>query len=100
MDVDGLEPDEDDAPRGDPSPSAPSVADPQEPPDPDLERIAADLADVERAMERLEDGSYWTDEVTGEPLSDELLATDPTARRRAASSFAPGPDPDDPPPPA
>ncbi len=49
--------------------------------EPDLERVAGDLADVEQALERLEDGSYWTDEVTGEPIPDELLADDPTARR-------------------
>jgi RNA polymerase-binding transcription factor DksA len=48
-----------------------------------LDRLADDLAGVERALERLEDGSYWTDEVTGEALPDELLATDPTARRAA-----------------
>ena len=49
--------------------------------EPSLDQIAADLAGVERALERLEDGTYWTDEVTGEPLPDELLAADPTARR-------------------
>ena len=48
----------------------------------DSTRLADDLAGVERALERLEDGSYWTDEVTGEPIRDELLEADPTARRR------------------
>lgn len=47
---------------------------------PDLERVAQDLSDVERALERLEDGSYFTDEITGGPLSEELLAKQPTRR--------------------
>lgn len=47
----------------------------------DLDAVAADLADVERAMERLEAATYWTDEVTGAPLDDALLTEHPTARR-------------------
>ena len=47
----------------------------------DLDAIAADLSDVERAMERLEAATYWTDEVTGAPLDDAFLADHPTARR-------------------
>ena len=49
-------------------------------PDVDLDAIAADLDDVERALQRLDDGTYWTDEVTGEPLDDELLARSPIGR--------------------
>jgi RNA polymerase-binding transcription factor DksA len=56
---------------------------------PSLDELAEDLAGVDRALERLEDGTYWTDEITGEALPDELLDADPTARR------AP-PRPDDP----
>lgn len=48
----------------------------------DLGAIGRDLDGVERALDRLDDGSYWTDEVSGEPLADELLAADPVARRR------------------
>jgi RNA polymerase-binding transcription factor DksA len=48
---------------------------------PSLDQLADDLADVERALERLEDGTYWTDEVTGEPIPDEVLASDPATRR-------------------
>jgi RNA polymerase-binding transcription factor DksA len=33
------------------------------------------------ALARLEAGSYWTDEVTGQPIPDDVLATRPTARR-------------------
>lgn len=47
----------------------------------DLDAIERDLAGVERALERLSEGTYWTDEVTGEPLPERLLADDPTARR-------------------
>ncbi|MFZ4717987.1 MAG: hypothetical protein ACOYMR_01095 [Ilumatobacteraceae bacterium] len=47
----------------------------------DLDAIQQDLADVEVALARLDAGSYWTDEVTGEALPAELLAERPTARR-------------------
>jgi RNA polymerase-binding transcription factor DksA len=47
----------------------------------DLDVIETDLADVEVALARLESGQYWTCEITGQPLSDELLAARPTARR-------------------
>jgi RNA polymerase-binding transcription factor DksA len=49
----------------------------------DFDAIAGDLADVEEALARLDTGTYWTDEVTGEPLPDDLLAASPTARRNA-----------------
>jgi RNA polymerase-binding transcription factor DksA len=47
----------------------------------DLDRIAEDLVGVEVALERLDDGTYWTCEVTGQDLPDEVLAADPVARR-------------------
>ena len=47
----------------------------------DLDRVERDLEGVETALARLDAGTYWTDEVTGEPLADELLAADPVARR-------------------
>jgi len=72
-----------DAPQPDASvPPAPG-------PDPDLDAVAADLADAEQALDRLGDGSYWTDEVTGEALSDETLAEHPTARRAVYVPFGP-----------
>ncbi len=46
-----------------------------------LDAIEQDLADVDAALVRLDADTYWTDEITGEPLSEELLATEPTARR-------------------
>ena len=50
----------------------------------DLDGIERDLADVEAALARLDTGTYWTDEVTGGELSDDLLAERPTARRAPA----------------
>ena len=47
----------------------------------DLDAIERDLADVEIALTRLDAGTYWTDEVTGAALPDDLLAQQPTARR-------------------
>ncbi len=47
----------------------------------DLDAVERDLAAVERALERLSDGTYWTDEVTGEPIPEHVLVDDPTARR-------------------
>lgn len=46
----------------------------------DLDAIERDLTDVQTALDRLNDGSYWTDEVTGEPIADDVLASHPTAR--------------------
>jgi hypothetical protein len=50
----------------------------------DLDGIERDLADVEVALTRLDAGTYWTDEVTGQVLSGELLAAHPTARSAPA----------------
>ena len=47
----------------------------------DLDAIETDLADVEIALARLESGTYWTCEISGQALSDELLTQHPTARR-------------------
>ncbi len=46
----------------------------------DLDAIERDLTDVQAALDRLNEGSYWTDEVTGEPIGDDVLAAHPTAR--------------------
>jgi|TARA_B100000123_G_scaffold209144_1_gene158203 RNA polymerase-binding transcription factor DksA len=47
----------------------------------DVDQIAAELDNVATALTRLSDGTYWTDEVTGEELPAEVLAADPTRRR-------------------
>jgi RNA polymerase-binding transcription factor DksA len=49
----------------------------------DLDAIERDLADVEVALARLDAGTYWTDEVSGQPLDEAVLADHPTARRAA-----------------
>lgn len=66
----------------DPSASgSPLAAAPTAAPALDLDGIELDLAGVEAALARLDTGQYWTDEVTGASLPDELLAEHPTARR-------------------
>ncbi len=45
-----------------------------------IEAIEHDLNDVDVAMDRLEKGTYFSDEVTGAPLRPEFLATNPLAR--------------------
>ncbi len=47
----------------------------------DLTAIESDLAAVEAALSRLDAGTYWTDEVTGEPLPEALLDENPLLRR-------------------
>ena len=47
----------------------------------DIDQIAAELDNVATALTRLSDGTYWTDEVTGEELPAEVLAADPMRRR-------------------
>jgi DnaK suppressor protein len=47
----------------------------------DLDAIAFDLAEVEVALARLDAGTYWTCEITGEPIPAEVLAARPTTRR-------------------
>ena len=49
----------------------------------DLARVSADLDGVEAALGRLDDGSYWTDEVTGDAIPDDVLAANPVTRRTA-----------------
>ena len=49
--------------------------------DVDLDAIERDLTGVEVALSRLAEGTYWTDEVTGSPIPDHVLASDPIARR-------------------
>jgi hypothetical protein len=47
----------------------------------DLDGIDQDLTDVETALQRLDAGTYFVDEITGAPLSQDLLNANPTARR-------------------
>ena len=45
-----------------------------------LEQVEAELADVEHALERLEEGTYGTCEACGKPIGDERLEAVPAAR--------------------
>lgn len=47
----------------------------------DLDAIERDLTGVEVALNRLADGTYRIDEVTGEPIAEDALARNPLARR-------------------
>jgi RNA polymerase-binding transcription factor DksA len=49
--------------------------------DVDLDTIERDLRDVETALNRLADGTYWIDEVTGAPIPEQALVRNPMARR-------------------
>lgn len=62
-------------PAGDPAVDTPPAA------PLDLDAIERELADVEVALARLDAGTYWTDEVTGAEIGDDVLAHQPTARR-------------------
>jgi hypothetical protein len=71
------------SPQASPEPIV--TSDPAEGREPlDLVRIERDLSGVDVALRRLDEGSYWTDEVTGEPIPDDVLADDPVARRASA----------------
>jgi RNA polymerase-binding transcription factor DksA len=45
-----------------------------------LERLEADLVEIEAALQRVDEGTYGVDENTGEPIDPERLDAVPTAR--------------------
>jgi RNA polymerase-binding transcription factor DksA len=45
-----------------------------------LEQLEHDLAEIEAALQRLDEGTYGIDEVTGNPIPRERLEAFPTAR--------------------
>jgi DnaK suppressor protein len=51
---------------------------------PELDDAERDVDDVEHVLRRLDDGTYGTCEVCGEPIGDELLRDDPARRTCAA----------------
>ena len=51
---------------------------------PELDAAERDVEDVEKALQRLDDGTYGTCETCGEAIPDELLATEPSRRTCAA----------------
>jgi RNA polymerase-binding transcription factor DksA len=50
-----------------------------------LEALEQDLAEIEAALQRLDDGTFGVDELTGEPIDPERLEALPTARTNIAS---------------
>jgi RNA polymerase-binding transcription factor DksA len=51
-----------------------------------LDQLEHDLAEIEAALQRLDDGSYGIDEVTGEPIAPERLDAYPAARTNIDSA--------------
>src|SRR5262249_4531255 len=45
-----------------------------------LEQLEEELAELQAALERIDQGTYGIDEVTGEPIAPERLTAFPTAR--------------------
>ena len=45
-----------------------------------LEQVESELADVEHALKRLDDGTYGVCEVCGEPINPRRLESSPAAR--------------------
>ena len=45
-----------------------------------LEQLEGDLAEIEAALQRLDEGTYGVDEVTGQPIARDRLEAYPTAR--------------------
>lgn len=62
-----------------PGDNAPYVAD-REVAQTSLEHAEADLAEIDAALERIEEGTYGRCEVDGEPIDPERLRVRPTAR--------------------
>jgi RNA polymerase-binding transcription factor DksA len=67
-----------DAPSADAPAPAPAVPAADEV---DLDAVERDLSAVEVALNRLADGTYWTDEVTGQPIPEHVLVRNPLTRR-------------------
>ena len=53
-----------------------------------LEGLENELAEIEAALQRLDDGTYGIDENTGAPIDTERLAALPTARTNVADAGA------------
>jgi hypothetical protein len=58
----------------------PPVEPPEDAAAPDPAVVEAELDDVARALDRLDEGTYGTCEVCGVALGDEVLAAAPAAR--------------------
>jgi hypothetical protein len=58
-----------------------------------LDDAERDLRGAEAALGRLDAGTYWTDEVTGAPLPDDVLAAQPTVRTLTVAASPAGTPP-------
>jgi len=56
-----------------------------------LEGLEVDLAEIEAALQRLDEGRYGVDEVTGEPIDPERLEALPAARTNISTNGNPPP---------
>lgn len=45
-----------------------------------LDSLESELSELEAALQRIDDGTYGIDEITGEPIAPERLEAFPTAR--------------------
>ena len=54
-----------------------------------LEALEGDLAEIEAALARLDEGTYGIDEVTGDPIDPERLDALPTARTNVPQANVP-----------
>lgn len=57
-----------------------------------LEGLENELAEIEAALQRLDDGTYGIDEVTGEPIAADRLAAYPMARTNVTNRTGDGPE--------
>jgi RNA polymerase-binding transcription factor DksA len=55
-----------------------------------LEQLEAELAELQAALERVDAGTYGTDEVTGQPIDPARLEALPTARTNIAGADSQG----------
>ena len=54
-----------------------------------LESLEVELAEIEAALQRIDNGTYGIDEVTGDPINPERLDAIPTARTNINSDAHP-----------
>ena len=57
-----------------------------------LEQLENELAEIEAALQRLDQGTYGIDEVTGEPIAPERLEALPSARTNVDTPNADSPN--------
>jgi RNA polymerase-binding transcription factor DksA len=58
-----------------------------------LEQLERELAEIEPALQRLDEGTYGIDEITGEPIAPERLEAYPIARTNIESADTTSIDP-------